>query len=553
MHSPLAPQTGRLDRYVRRSYLRTSQGASRLRISYSLEEALRLADLPGEEEGRVYCFRSVSLAGVPSSATRSVWMEQVQRALGNLAAQAVHGTDPRAFAAGAVYFNNLEEALETLLRNALRSLSAVEWARPEWFSASLLGIAPETSYGLQIPAILDRLGPPAIAPGAAAAILFAALEDADPAVLLSSIPTATLREWIRTLDGQKSSAGDALPAPLPQAMNSALQRAASQFGWKDPGTVWLAAQAVRCISPAAWFSGLAVKRAQATLRQMEAAQRAAPPQPAAFEKHAATARSLIFDDDREIDAQPMRASRMESAAPLPAKESALADLHPMAGNRNDPVHRSVPHEGSLQSARSARASDSVLMSAPLLGEATPSAGLYFLLNALRRLGIAAALDACPALAEAGFAVHLMRRLACHAGVADDDPILICLNLAQTEFSLPADALALLSKQRKAWPPGFASPSCNSFESEFLLRVWVLAVRRWCWRSAKLTLRPIVQRAGRVWLTRTDLDVTLPLDGADIRIRRIGLDIDPGWLPWLGEFGRVVRFHYRDREPEERAC
>jgi hypothetical protein len=87
----------------------------------------------------------------------------------------------------------------------------------------------------------------------------------------------------------------------------------------------------------------------------------------------------------------------------------------------------------------------------------------------------------------------------------------------------------------------------------LLRVWVLAVRRWCWRSAKLTLRPIVQRAGRVWLTRTDLDVTLPLDGADIRIRRIGLDIDPGWLPWLGEFGRVVRFHYRDREPEERAC
>jgi len=25
------------------------------------------------------------------------------------------------------------------------------------------------------------------------------------------------------------------------------------------------------------------------------------------------------------------------------------------------------------------------------------------------------------------------------------------------------------------------------------------------------------------------------------------------LPWLGEFGRVVRFHYRDREPEERAC
>ena len=40
--------------------------------------------------------------------------------------------------------------------------------------------------------------------------------------------------------------------------------------------------------------------------------------------------------------------------------------------------------------------------------------------------------------------------------------------------------------------------------------------------------------------RTDLDVSLPLDQADIRVRRAGLDLDPGWLPW---FGRVVRFHY----------
>jgi hypothetical protein len=42
------------------------------------------------------------------------------------------------------------------------------------------------------------------------------------------------------------------------------------------------------------------------------------------------------------------------------------------------------------------------------------------------------------------------------------------------------------------------------------------------------------------VNRTDLDVSLALDDADVRIRRIGLDLDPGWLPW---FGRVVRFHY----------
>jgi hypothetical protein len=30
--------------------------------------------------------------------------------------------------------------------------------------------------------------------------------------------------------------------------------------------------------------------------------------------------------------------------------------------------------------------------------------------------------------------------------------------------------------------------------------------------------------------------------ADVRIRKAGLDLDPGWVPWLG---RVLSFHYVD--------
>jgi hypothetical protein len=29
---------------------------------------------------------------------------------------------------------------------------------------------------------------------------------------------------------------------------------------------------------------------------------------------------------------------------------------------------------------------------------------------------------------------------------------------------------------------------------------------------------------------------------DMTVRRAGLDLDPGWVPWLG---RVVQFHYLD--------
>jgi hypothetical protein len=186
---------------------------------------------------------------------------------------------------------------------------------------------------------------------------------------------------------------------------------------------------------------------------------------------------------------------------------------------------------------------------PLLGEATQAAGLHFLLNALRSLGIAAALEACPALAEADFAIHNLRRLAKEAGVAEDDPILLCLHLRQPAFALHDEVLANLPLQPEVWPKGFAISRRASFDSNYFLRVWTVAVKRWCWRMGRLTLREIVNRDGRVWLTRTDLDVTFSIAAADLRIRRIGLDIDPGWLPWFDERGRVVRFHYRDRSPE----
>jgi ATP-dependent protease HslVU (ClpYQ) peptidase subunit len=203
--------------------------------------------------------------------------------------------------------------------------------------------------------------------------------------------------------------------------------------------------------------------------------------------------------------------------------------------------------------REALCSDEESAASPLLGSATQAAGLFFLLNALRSAGIGPALRACPALAEAWLAIHILKRLATHAGVADSDPILLCLHSPQRDFALDTEVLAVLAGQPHAWPAGFAPSLRAAFDSESFLRMWVLAVRRWCWRAGRLTVREIVERSGRVWQTRTDIDVTLPLADADIRIRRIGLDIDPGWLPWFGVHGRVVRFHYRDREPGGTAC
>ncbi|HVE87285.1 MAG TPA: hypothetical protein VND93_30725 [Myxococcales bacterium] len=74
----------------------------------------------------------------------------------------------------------------------------------------------------------------------------------------------------------------------------------------------------------------------------------------------------------------------------------------------------------------------------------------------------------------------------------------------------------------------------------LLRTIHLAVARVLRTRAKISLRRLVLRPARVAWTPTHLDVLLDHRMAELRIRRAGLDIDPGWVPWLG---RVIRYHY----------
>jgi hypothetical protein len=74
----------------------------------------------------------------------------------------------------------------------------------------------------------------------------------------------------------------------------------------------------------------------------------------------------------------------------------------------------------------------------------------------------------------------------------------------------------------------------------LARPWLTACRRWLRRNAGIGVASLVRRPAALSLTATHADVFFQLGDADLRVRRAGLDLDPGWLPW---FGRVVGFHY----------
>jgi hypothetical protein len=155
---------------------------------------------------------------------------------------------------------------------------------------------------------------------------------------------------------------------------------------------------------------------------------------------------------------------------------------------------------------------------------TQAGGLLFLLQPLRRLGIAEALTTGAAL-PADLAARVLASVAARAGVDAEDPVWSILQVQADESS----------------PVPFGDGYVGG--AGYAVHVWVAALRRWCRQHAGVGLRALVRRSAHVRWTGAHVDVQFDPNSVDVRLRRAGLDVDPGWTPW---FGRVVRFHYDGR-------
>ncbi|KQP37386.1 hypothetical protein [Pseudorhodoferax sp. Leaf274] len=107
------------------------------------------------------------------------------------------------------------------------------------------------------------------------------------------------------------------------------------------------------------------------------------------------------------------------------------------------------------------------------------------------------------------------------------------------------AVLHLALRRLAAPPDdplwqLAPPTTEPPALQARHAAWLASARRWLHRAGRLGLVTLARRPAHVALTATHVDLYFRLDQTDLRLRRLGLDLDPGWLPWLG---RVVRFHY----------
>jgi hypothetical protein len=145
------------------------------------------------------------------------------------------------------------------------------------------------------------------------------------------------------------------------------------------------------------------------------------------------------------------------------------------------------------------------------GTVTARGGWFYLLSALNRPDVA---DLLRASAEDGW-LHVL-----HAGLLLGEPDeTLAVFLAERLRVRPEDL------------PGLAPPAEH-------LAVAALLERRYAplgvWDESLLAVPALVT------LTRTHLDVHMRLADARVEVRRAGLDVDPGWVDWLG---LVVAFRY----------
>jgi len=159
---------------------------------------------------------------------------------------------------------------------------------------------------------------------------------------------------------------------------------------------------------------------------------------------------------------------------------------------------------------------------------TAWAGLPFFLATAEEAGIPELLHADPALVgrPLRWIMHdLAQRL---VPLSEDDPAALVLAGLHPSEPLPTEKTA--------------PPSATELHSlrEHAARWSKVVARRLGREDEELATLELTQRHGVVEGEPGLLEVVLRLDEVDIDVRRAGLDIDPGWLPWLGA---IVRYRY----------
>lgn len=523
------------DRRVRHLHLAARADAEVRRMLPRLEDALRCASLPERGE-QLFLVRRLALGRLPRDASSQTLALLLERRVAAAGGVWVEGGSPAAAAADCVRFASRLDARVALALRLARGQPRAEWywrpAVPEYH--------PESSAADNLRRIALAIAGLPEAPAALPAWVACLVEAGAGDALQTAIP-AGLGEALADRLGLPPSRRNAAPFPATPARPAA-----------HPGPTAWPARFLAVARPVPAMPALPPNPpARVTTRTMGAAtvthlgtpEHATPPPLA---RHPATS-SRPAGHPRTAP-PPLSGPTTRRPAPMaPPRHAchppALHDDPPPARYEIRPASSGQPLPASSPSVPGADPiPDPRAWLAP-----TAAGGLLFLLPLLARLGLA---DCCDRPGRADLPDRVLALAARRLRLDPADPVLAALRVTPgNPRRRPPPAPAAWADPLLATPRGrpagdLAARLAAARRLDAQAAVFLTAARRWLRRAARLGLADLIRRPARVMVTTTHVDVHFHLADCDIRVRRAGLDLDPGWLPW---FGRVVAFHYEAGE------
>lgn len=450
-----------------------------------IEDALRIATLP--DTRRLVLIRSLNLGRIDPTRSSVAVALRLEAALA--AQRAIYADSSGAGAAPAVYFRDEVEPYVLLIMRLLGG-----YATPEWFWASAIvhwQRLPKTAPAA-VALLIEQV---AVQQGTAAAIaLLAEIHErhALPA-LLDVLPLSAGAPLLRAFGWQPAPSAEQVPAEVATALRWPVRSWVERWGAAHPLTQWLVAGVLAAAAPA----------------------RLAYP-----DRLLATAAAVSNYWVMTSSVTPGVHTNEPSPLPAPRK-TAARETHDPA------VAPSIPLPPEALLTQDAAEPAERWWSA--------GAGLVLTINILERLGIAQLLGQSTVLRDCAFPQRLLQQLADLIDLPPADPI-------RAVFALPEDALPAPAALAPAFGAESGVDNTQLIPWAMFLREWVWAISRWLAVFTEIDLIPLLARPGYVQATKTHVDVFFRHDQADIRIRRAGIDINPGWTVWLG---RVITFYYAD--------
>ena len=526
-----ARRLGPRARIVQHPTLHTTAADAVTPLRHVLEDALATADFG--DCGRLVLVRRLQLQALPPHAGPVLMARALEAAWRALAAHALPHHHPQAAQAPAVFFASRFEARLAWLRCVARGQPVDAWF---WSAAlpELAPLAPAEQPIEQVVALLREEAPEA------ARQALTTWPDGDLIALAQALSPATLDAWQRQMQAEpaaptppeiQATAPTAPTGETESAVRATARRLPPASTTTPAATAWLAAlwlaPALQLLpTPAEVAQVLALQPSRATDQDAGAAvavPTTAGPAPPPAVRAPAPVMSALTEDDR-----PPHAPGKPSAHPGTAPHQRPTGTSPAATHPAEPSaqHRPAPEPHTATPPTASRPHRFRAPSAlPWLADAPASAhaGLLLLLNVLQALRFDAWLRAQPAEAQRPFVHALLGQVLDRCGAPAHDP--------------QRAGLALTDTDQRALTAG-SSPLAQA------LRQWRVKLRRILRRHAGLDLRDVVVRQGWFSASATHIDVVYPLDDVALPLRRLGLDADPGWVPW---FGHIVAFHFVPRD------